>query len=392
MSNSAVSVRNQIGSAKISKVVYLPGLNGLRAIAALAVVISHITLGLREFGLNNRIFGTDTDGNPRGLLLAGFGVSIFFTLSGFLITFLLLKEKEVNGYIKIKDFYIRRILRIWPLYYLYFFICLMSILGYSITYTKSSIPFYVFLAANIPFILGKTLPFLAHYWSLGVEEQFYLFFPQIAKQTNKRLLKTSIALIFILLFLKFTFWILYRKYSIELPFLAISTTRFHAMLIGVVGAILYYGKNQKFLSVTTLKLSQIIAWTCIFFIAINKFHIASVIDEELVSIISVFLIMGQVTKRNNIVKLENKVCDFIGKISYGIYVIHPLLIFYFAKFLGHFTGTITNYLFVYFLITMATVLLAYLSYEFYEKKFLKLKARYGTIRSLNTKNASRDLA
>lgn len=144
----------------ISKTVYLPGLNGLRAIAALAVVISHITLGLGEFGLNNKLFGTDLEGNASGLNLAGYGVTIFFTLSGFLITFLLLKEKE-EAKLKIKEFYIRRILRIWPLYYLYFAICLIAMLCYGLTVNIFSIPFYIFLAANVPFILGGTLPCLS---------------------------------------------------------------------------------------------------------------------------------------------------------------------------------------------------------------------------------------
>ena len=383
----AIAVKNKILLTNTSKTVYLPGLNGLRAIAALAVVISHITLGLDEFGLNSKIFGVGIDNNATGLALAGYGVTMFFTLSGFLITFLLLKEKEV-GHLKIKEFYIRRILRIWPLYYLYFLVCIVTILCYGLTFTKFSIPFYIFLAANIPFILGKTLPFLAHYWSLGVEEQFYLFFPQIAKYSNKRLLKIAVALIFIFLFVKFVFWVLYRKYNIEIPFLAISVTRFHNMLIGVVGAILYYYGNQKFLLVTTHKLTQIICWGCLLLIAINKFHIASVIDGELVSVVSLSLIMGQVTKKNHLINLENRVCDFIGKISYGIYVIHPILIFYFCKLLGPFSSDkIANYLLVYCLITAATIVVAYLSYELYEKRFLKLKAKYATVKSLNTKNS-----
>lgn len=387
MRDLTVAVKYQASRTKTSKTVYLPGLNGLRAIAALAVVISHITLGLGEFGLNNKIFGTDMDGNASGLALAGYGVTIFFTLSGFLITFLLLKEKEITGKVKIKDFYIRRVLRILPLYYLYFALCIVTILGYGITFTKYSVPFYIFLAANIPFILGKTLPFLAHYWSLGVEEQFYLFFPQLAKQSNKKLLRSAVVLIFIFLSIKFVFWVLYRKYGMELPFLAISVTRFHTMLIGVAGAILYYYRNQRFISLATHKVTQIIVWTCIFLIVINKFHIASVIDGELVSLISLFLIIGQVTKRNNLINLENKVCDFIGKISYGIYVIHPILIFYFARLFGQLADTIANYLLVYILITTTTILLAYFSYEFFEKRFLKLKAKFATVKSSNTKNS-----
>lgn len=387
MRNLLTTAEHRSKQGRSSKTVYLPGLNGLRAIAAMAVVISHITLGLGEFGLNNKIFGIDSDGNARGLLLAGYGVTIFFTLSGFLITFLLLKEKEMTGSVMVKDFYIRRILRIWPLYYLYFLVCIGTIIGYGLDFSKNSIPFYVFLAANIPFILGKTLPFLAHYWSLGVEEQFYLFFPQLAKQSNKKLLWTTAVLIVIFLSIKFIFWILYRKYGVELPFLALSVTRFHTMLIGVAGAILYYAKDQRFFLLATHKLTQIISWVCIFLIAINKFHIFSAIDQELISVVSLFLIMGQVTKRNNLINLENKVCDFIGKISYGMYVIHPILIFYFARLLGHFTGTIANYLLLYILLICATIFLAYLSYEFYEKKFLKAKAKYTIVKSANTKNS-----
>jgi peptidoglycan/LPS O-acetylase OafA/YrhL len=370
-----------------SNIIYLPGLNGLRAIAALAVVISHITLGLGEFGLNNKIFGTDIEGNASGLNLAGYGVTIFFTLSGFLITFLLVKEKEETK-LKIKEFYIRRILRIWPLYYLYFAICIITMLFYGLFVNGYSVLFYIFLAANVPFILGGTLPFLAHYWSLGVEEQFYLFFPQIAKFSNKRLFNISIAIILILIFLKFIFWLLDRKYNFHIPYLAISVTRFHTMLIGVVGAIFYYNRNTRFISISTHKVIQIISWTVVLLLALNKFHIASVIDGDIVSVITVFLIMGQITKRNNIINLENSVFDFIGKISYGIYVIHPILIFYFSKLLGHFNSdNWTNYLLVYTVITATTILTAYLSYEFYEKRFLKLKLKYSTVKSTNIKHS-----
>ncbi|MBK8300789.1 MAG: acyltransferase [Chitinophagaceae bacterium] len=164
-----------------SKVIYFPGLNGLRAIAAIAVVISHITLGLEEFDLDPHIFGTFPDGQPMGLSLAGYGVTIFFVLSGFLITYLLQVEKESQA-INIKKFYFRRILRIWPLYYLYFFLSVSVAIIYGLGISKTSVVLYTFYAANIPFILGTALPFLSHYWSLGVEEQFYLFWPWVLKK------------------------------------------------------------------------------------------------------------------------------------------------------------------------------------------------------------------
>ena len=80
--------------------VHLPGLNGLRAIAALAAVVSHTTYTLAQFGLNSNIFGTRYD-NPLGLDLATDGGTIFFVLSGFLITYLLLKEgTNINSFEK----------------------------------------------------------------------------------------------------------------------------------------------------------------------------------------------------------------------------------------------------------------------------------------------------
>src|SRR5688572_17546909 len=97
--------------------IHLPGLNGIRAIAALAVIFSHIGLSLHQFGLKSL---PDID-------LAGYGVTIFFALSGFLITYHLLIEKQRFERVNIRQFYIRRILRIWPLYYLYIALVIITL-------------------------------------------------------------------------------------------------------------------------------------------------------------------------------------------------------------------------------------------------------------------------
>ena len=368
--------------------VHLPGLNGLRAIAALAVVISHTTYTLAQFGLNSNIFGT-RKGNPIGLDLATDGVTIFFVLSGFLITYLLLKEKEAKSTINVRNFYVRRVLRIWPLYYLYFAVSIISALIFGIAYDKEMLPFYILLAANIPEILHKTAPFIFHYWSLGVEEQFYLFFPQLVRLSNKKLLRNSIILFTALFSLKGIFWVIHRIYRIELPLQVIITTSFDTMFIGVIAGILYYNKNQKFLKYTTNRVLQLVSWACVVLMATNKFPIASTVDQDVVAVIAVCLIMGQVTRKNNFINLENKACDFVGKISYGIYVIHPILLFYFVKIIGKLsTNSVFAYIGIYLLIISTTIAIAYLSYEYMEKKFLRLKEKYSTIVSVDANLAT----
>ncbi len=367
----------------MKQVLHFRGLNGLRAIAALSVLFSHTTMGLSSFGLNSHIFGSYPDGNPKATLLAGFGVTIFFALSGFLITYLLLEEKRTKE-INIKNFYIRRILRIWPLYYLYFILSILTLILFDLPFEKPSILFYIFLSANIPFIFGGAINFLEHYWSLGVEEQFYSFWPWVIKK-SKSILKTTTIICLSLILLKcvLRFIDIYQSQgNFSWLYETLHTTRFHCMLIGAIGAILYFQKNILFLRITNNLIAQSLSLFIIFLVAINKFHIISFLDNEFISVVTVFLIIGQIQMTNRIVNLETSFFDFVGKISYGIYVIHPLILFYLSKLIILSDKTaIFNYLLVYFSVFTTTIILAYLSYEFFEKRFLSLKEKYSTIQS-----------
>jgi peptidoglycan/LPS O-acetylase OafA/YrhL len=360
----------------MKQVLHFSGLNGLRAIAALAVVFAHTTMALNSFGLDRFVYGRYSDGSPVTTLLAGFGVSIFFALSGFLITYLLLEEKKTKT-INIKNFYMRRILRIWPLYYLYFTLTILTLLAFDLPFEKSSVFFYIFLMANVPFIFKTTIDFLGHYWSLGVEEQFYSFWPWLVKK-SKSILKTTLILLIVLISLKCAlrfYDILINNGETGLPYLILGVTRFQCMLIGAIGAILYFKKNDRFLRITNHPVSQLISWLIILLVAINKFHIASFLDNEFISAVTVFLIIGQIQKNNRLVNLETSFLNFIGKISYGVYVLHPLIIFYISKVLTFSDKSVFSYLLVYVSVFTATILLAYLSYTFFEKRFLLLKER-----------------
>lgn len=361
------------------KPVYFPGLNGIRAIAAIAVVISHTRIALRDFHLNGV-----ADSETRGLLLAAYGVSIFFVLSGFLITYLLQAEKETAP-IDVKKFYCRRILRIWPLYYLYLSAALGTILLYGMNLNVQSLSMYIFYAANVPFITGASLPFLAHYWSLGVEEQFYAFWPWANKKI-KNLVGVMIVVIVLMVGAKLLLHFAHPNSIIET---AIHVTRFHCMMIGALGAILYRQRNEFFLRMFDNKATQIICWIVMALLMSNKFHIASVIDNEIVSVVSLALIVGQIQVKNRIVNLEIPMFNFLGKISYGIYVIHPLAIFYLSKvFVQLNSPMISSRIFVFSTVLGVTIALAHISYKYVENYFLELKVRFMVVKSSNSREQS----
>jgi peptidoglycan/LPS O-acetylase OafA/YrhL len=362
------------------QVLHLRGLNGIRAIAAIAVVISHISLQLPDFGLNP-IF-TDDNGQVSGILLASFGVTMFFALSGFLITYLLLKEKEKQP-IHIKHFYVRRVLRIWPLYYMFMAICVITYFIFDVDYYHPSLLFYIFFGANIAMIANAMLPFMGHLWSIGVEEQFYIFWPWMARLENKKLLKFSILFVAIFYGLKFLLYVLQTKFPfLNIGLVALGVSRFHIMIMGCIGAILYYN-DSKYITYLTHKWTQAMVWLILALATFNVFHISSsLVDHEIIALVTIVIIFGQICRKNMIIDLDQKWFNFIGKISYGIYVIHPLLIFLALQYIGKFeNSSVLNYVALYALIIGSTVLLSYISYEFYEKRFLVYKDRFAKIKS-----------
>lgn len=365
-----------------NKSIYFPGLNGLRAIAAISVVVAHITLNLKDFNLDPYIFGSFTDGKPRGFTLGGYGVSIFFVLSGFLITYLLQKEKA-TGTIAVKKFYIRRILRIWPLYYAYLFLAVIVILLAGFSIDTKTLLLYLFFGANIPFILNSGMLFIGHYWSLAVEEQFYLFWPWINKMI-KHIITITISLIIIMISVKIILHFFYPGTLLET---VIHVTRFHCMLIGALGALFLSNNDKTFMQCANNKPVQIICWLILFLVAINKYHIASVIDNEILSVVTILIIIGQIKETHRIINLELRVFNFLGKISYGIYVLHPLLIYIFSHLLQDIQlPRIFHYFLVYFLIMAATILAAWFSYTYFEKYFLNLKKKFTIIKSKSSIN------
>ncbi len=357
------------------KIIYLRGLNGIRAIASIAVVISHVSLELSAFGLDEYIFGVAQDGSPKSYTLAGYGVSMFFALSGFLITYLLMLEKSKVG-ISIKKFYWRRILRIWPLYYGYMLLCFLCYFIFDLSVYWKSTPYYLFFAANVPFILGRELFLLGHFWSLAVEEQFYMFWPWLNKIKISSLKWIVLWMIVLLIGAKLVLHFIFPGSILES---VLHVTRFHCMLMGCLAALLYFEKRKFFLTFTTHAFMQLLAWLAMCIVVLNRFHVASVIDNELITLVTILIIMGQITEKGGL-SLENKLFNFLGKISYGVYVIHPIIIFLCTKFLLIQTGLQwLDYALVYSIILVLTIVVSYVSFNYFENIFLSIKKKKFTV-------------
>lgn len=175
---------------------FFKGLNELRFMAALLVLCHHS----ETIRLKNNLFNFEWLSLFRNGTNA---VNFFFVLSGFLITYLLLKESKITNDIKVKKFYLKRVLRIWPLYFLLFFIGTVLLpflfhifsIPYEMPYSFSNVwaYFVFFLPGLVLFFYGHH--FLEPLWSIGVEELFYLIWAPIFKFFRKHILSILLGVI-----------------------------------------------------------------------------------------------------------------------------------------------------------------------------------------------------
>jgi len=164
---------------------YRPELDILRFFAFLGVYLSHSLRHDPAQLMKSHIT------EKAALLLAAiassgrFGVQLFFLLSGYLITSLLLREKEVTGHINVRAFYVRRILRIWPLYF--FVLTLAALWPWSGRLPLSYFAGFLLLAGNwIVVLFGVADSWAIILWSVSIEEQFYLLWPLGMKFFSRR--------------------------------------------------------------------------------------------------------------------------------------------------------------------------------------------------------------
>jgi peptidoglycan/LPS O-acetylase OafA/YrhL len=153
----------------------IPSLDGCRAVSILVVVVAHLceTPAFQAFDPFARLM----------FHFGPYGVEVFFVISGFIITTLLLNEERRNGRVSIRKFYIRRAFRIWPVAYAYLLVVAVLAWGHVI----SVAPHHFFYAgAFLMNHVQETNWFTGHFWSLAIEEQFYVLWPIVFLFTAKR--------------------------------------------------------------------------------------------------------------------------------------------------------------------------------------------------------------
>lgn len=347
---------------------HIPALDYLRGLAVLAIMLFHcFDFVFFKFGW--------------------IGVDLFFVLSGFLITGILLDSKFSQNYYR--NFIVRRIVRIFPLYYFILLLCLVIIplflpdlFGPGFEYYINYQPWFWFYMQN--WLYSKTgFPdnqTLVHLWSLAVEEQFYIFWPLIVRIFNTKKL-FAVCLIIIVFSLFFRFYI-GAEVGLVHPFKYMATfSRMDALIIGAVIAILIRKRPfwlEKYTIPAFIISLLILAGTMLYLKAILFLRLAPV--YTFIDILSGCLLIFMLNKQKFFIlrPLYNPVFSFLGKYSYGLYVYHFILYNVFeynvlpglmAVFEKKETALLLNGAIVFAISLPISVL----SYKYLEKPFLKLK-------------------
>jgi len=376
--------------------VYFPGLHGLRFIAAMMVVFSHVELMKDYHGYPN-LYSSNMAVYESGRL----GVTLFFALSGFLISYLLLKEKEVSGTISVRKFYGRRILRIWPLYYLLVFLSFIIIprVGFLNLpeYTAAlpqhfryTFPLYVLLLPQLALSIFPPVPFAEPLWSIGVEEQFYLFWPILVKHT-RRFLGLIICIIIAAIALKQLLFMIaeanrasasleYWNYALNYLYF----TRIECMAVGGLGAWLVFTGQQKILSFIFRPVFQLGLYAFTLYLIITSSYKPSY-NYLVYALCFGLIIVNVAANRKSLLRLENPVFRFLGNISFSLYMVHEIVIKTVLQTLVSVRGATFNdassNVLLYAMTMVLTLAVSALLYYLFEKPFLRLKSSFAVVES-----------
>jgi peptidoglycan/LPS O-acetylase OafA/YrhL len=343
---------------------YFPTLDGWRAIAILGVILAHSTTFL---------FSPEESRNIlfRAFILGSSGVDLFFAISGFLICSKILEREKIFGKIDIFHFYWRRIFRIFPLYFFYLFFLYALVALSWLNIPKEQIHSSLIFLQNYQISAASWHYALAHFWSLAVEEHFYLFFPLILfflpkSSTNRISIFLALAAVFaIWRFLDFRYGFV-NSILPNLSFFMRSDIRMDAILWGCVGAFVYdFAKTRKWLE-------KVVSFpgSSLFFFSI--FLLVPLLDIpfslSIRGIAAILLLLSTISNPKSWGFLDWGWLRLIGVMSYSLYVWNSFFLWpsYLETipYIGFIQRAPFNYIFLF--------LTSYLTYRFLEKPMLRL--------------------
>jgi len=344
----------------------IPSLNGLRAISIVLVLFDHL---VRE----NHVF----DSISNVVVIKPFinfisngplGVNVFFVISGFLITSLLLNEEKTNANVSLKNFYARRSLRIFPAY---FFMLLVYFVLQSFNIIFIPLESWVTAITFTKYFNWKVEWYTAHAWSLSVEEQFYLFWPFLFILGNKIRKQSAILLVCVVPLIRILVEFYPTKGFDELSFF----TRIDAIAVGCLCALyneeiivalkanwqkIFFGSLLLLFSIRYIKLSFDNLGLGYLFVPFGVSH--GSIANGLIALIMMYSIYGPQKQWYRF--LNWSAMGFLGTLSYSIYLWQQFFICETTYWINMFPQ---NIMFVFFA--------ALTSYYLIETPFLMLKSR-----------------
>jgi peptidoglycan/LPS O-acetylase OafA/YrhL len=354
------------------KKLHLKGLDSLRAIAAIVVVVGHIELLKSMFGIDSYTdlpFFKDTGGHV--------AVVLFFVLSGFLITTLLLKEKEKTQTVSLKNFYIRRILRVWPLY---FIILACSVL--FVNYSPQGITLVLSLAIfpNIAEAFYYGWAGSPQIWSIGTEEQFYLGWPLLMKFCKKRMMSILIIIFIVVSSLPILAVFIGDQLNVDSKTMdyvsrIFNLSKFNCMAAGAIFALIALRHEQlsSFLNKKIFVLISVILSFSLWFggVSFDPFN------NEVYAILFGLLIFNLSYSKNIPASVDIAPMRFLGKISYGLYMYHWIIISMILHYIPafHESSNLSNFI-LYVSVFSATIIISATSYYLIEQRLLNLKDKF----------------
>ncbi len=352
---------------------YIPFLDGFRGYAILLVIIGH---------LNRDSF----------LYLAQFGVTLFFFVSGFLITKLLIAEYNTTNTISLKDFYLRRFFRLYPALIFYLIVTLLAIwIGkYHLVILDMVAGLFYFTNYYIvyfPPVVPDNYPLTAYIlWSLSVEEHFYLVFPVLFmlfyRPTSKKFLYYLGASLVAFFLVRTVLGLRSTDYAFTIRETYYTThTRADSILYGCFAALLIYAYNTTlaakwYMYVLRSRVIPLVA--AVILLAVQKYEAAwyqIIVKYSLAGALLCLTVPSllYVEARNWATRIfTNPVILYIGKLSYSLYLFHWVSFKFVSTYYEQHNVT------WYFLVLTLTFILSAVSYHFVERPFLSLRRKFGS--------------